>query len=405
MQTRRGSGGPRACARGRARRTSAKIATTYEHVAEDPSATNAAGKHEEQAEERRQAALPLRWGISRSMPYEPARPVNPGNFWPTIDEVRVHVGRVADVRGDEAVERARNPSDDERHEPGDEHREVRREAPEIEPHEVRNEEQQPEEDREPRALEVVRDDELNRVLGEARVRLRDGRVRGRVAPGEEEVVATRLSAVAERVRGQVAEPTRGAPEDEAEEPGEERDDPGEAADEREAVREEDRRPADREAAAEERREEQRRDGEDEAEGAAPAALPRGRVDLEVDRVPGTAAEAGVRAGSEEDVRADVGRVADVAGREAVEARRQLAVDDDGEPVHEGDEADRDPPERDPEDVRDREQPAEEDGQPAPAQFVVADDEADRTAFPGSDGDGHAPHSARSGRTARARHGV
>ena len=100
---------------------------------------------------------------------------------------------------------------------------------------MRYREQEPEEDSEPRALEVVFDDEPDGVLGQLRVRLRERRVGARVARREKQVVAGCLSAVAEAVGGEVPEPARCSPEDQSEEPGEEGRHRGNAAERCEAV--------------------------------------------------------------------------------------------------------------------------------------------------------------------------
>ena len=72
---------------------------------------------------------------------------------------------VAHVRGDEAVERRRDPSRHERDEPGDEDGQQREHRPEREPQQVRDREQEPEEDGEPRALAAIAQIEADRVAG------------------------------------------------------------------------------------------------------------------------------------------------------------------------------------------------------------------------------------------------
>ena len=114
----------------------------------------------------------------------------------------------------------------------------------------------------------------------------------------------------------------------------------------------------------------------EPEEASPAPLLHGRVDLDVHGVVGLAAKPRVRVRREEDVRAHLRRIADVVRDELVQARRDLALDEHGKPVHERDDERRDPAQRHPDDERDREQQPEDDREPAPVQ-VVADDETDR----------------------------
>ena len=118
--------------------------------------------------------------------------------------------------------------------------------------------------------------------------------------------------------------------------------------------------------------------DDQTEPAAPPALPRRRVDLDVDLVAGPAAESRVAPGGEEDVRVDVRRVADVRGEEVVQDRRHLGLDHHGEPRREPDGPGGDAPERQPDEVGNREQQPEEDGETRPHEVVLAQDEADRT---------------------------
>ena len=104
--------------------------------------------------------------ISTSIPYEPARPVKPGKAAADqVDECE-EVRRVADVCGEEAMERVRQPSEHEREDPGRRRDEEHRERPEHDPDEVRDREEEAEEDREPRPLEVVGDDDAHGVLRE-----------------------------------------------------------------------------------------------------------------------------------------------------------------------------------------------------------------------------------------------
>ena len=69
-------------------------------------------------------------------------------------------------------------------------------------------------------------------------------------------------------------------------------------------------------------------------------------------------------------RADVRRVAHVRGEEAVEGQRQAAGDEGDEPAHERGEDGEDRPERQPDEVRQREEEPEEDEEPRPRQVVL-----------------------------------
>ena len=94
----------------------------------------------------------------------------------------------------------------------------------------------------------------------------------------------------------------------------------------------------------------------------------GRCDLEVDRIAaGLADEPGERVPREEDVRVDVGRVADERRVEVPERPRQRAAHEREDPRDRRDREERDRrPEPEPDQVRDREQEPEEDRQPRAA---------------------------------------
>ena len=209
----------------------------------------------------------------------------------------------------------------------------------------------------------------------------------RIARREQEEVRACLRRIAERVRHEVAQSARRASADEDREPGEQRGRGRDAAHRRDvppvrliaAARRRRPRPlagrAAREPAAERGREQERREREDDPEEASPAALADGRVDLHVDRVVLLDPEPRIRVRSEEHVRAHLGRVADVRGDEVVRALGHLALDEHGEPVHEGDDERGDAAERHPDDERERQEDPEQHREPG-ALEVVADDESD-----------------------------
>ena len=95
-----------------------------------------------------------------------------------------------------------------------------------------------------------------------------------------------------------------------------------------------------------------REGKQDPEERRPPALPLGRVDLEVDRISRAAAKAGIRARREVEVGADVRCVAHVAGDEVVEDLRRLPSMRTREPEDEGDDEGGEPPEQEPDEVRD-----------------------------------------------------
>ena len=110
------------------------------------------------------------------------------------------------------------------------------------------------------------------------------------------------------------------------------------------------------------------------------------VDVDVDRIrAGRAGEARERVRDQEDVRVDVGAVAHVGGEEAVQAARRLARGQRREPVQDRGEESRDAPQHEPDEVRQEEKEAEEDGQARAAQVVVERRAVTRRGFSGIDG--------------------
>ena len=299
------------------------------------------------------------------------------------EEERADVHRVAHPGGDEAVQGRRHASRRERDEPGDDDGEEREHAPQREPDQVRDREQEPEEDGQPRALDVVGELEPHGVRRQRGERQHAGRVARRVAVGDEQQVAERLRRVADAVGDQVAEAagrrarararrtTRGTP------PSQRRPPTLQPADhpESELAEASHETSPNHDATAEDGREEERREREHEA-GRDPAArLARRGIDLEVDGVPVAAAERRVRPGGQVDVRAHLDRVAQVRDDERLQRARRLALEEQREPEDDRDGGRRDAPERDDDEVRDREEEAEEDGDARPLE-VVGDDDAD-----------------------------
>ena len=78
-------------------------------------------------------------------------------------EVRVDVGQVAQVRGDEEVQPLGHAAHEDADQPGGEYREPHGDAPEREPDEVRDHEEDAKEHRQPAAVEIIGDDEVDRV--------------------------------------------------------------------------------------------------------------------------------------------------------------------------------------------------------------------------------------------------
>ena len=156
-----------------------------------------------------QPALRSGGSISRSIPYEPARPVKPGNRRPIEVHERDEVRRVADVRGEEAVERVRHAPEDERDEPRDE----RRETNTTIDHSTIQTKWGIARKRRKNTVSRGRSRSSATTMrtgcsGSSRVRLGERGVRRRVARREQQEVAGRLRAVAERERDEVAEPAR-----------------------------------------------------------------------------------------------------------------------------------------------------------------------------------------------------
>ena len=301
---------------------------------------------------------------------------------------RDEMGRVADVRREEAVERVRQPPEDDRDDPDERRDDEHHERPQHDPDEVGNREEEAEEHGEPWPPEVVGDDRAHRVFHQVGVRLGERGVGRRVARREQQEIAGRLSAVAEGESDEVTQAARRSSASDDEEPGEEGAGCGSPTERGRAppdrlpvpVRRRPRalaRRAGREAAAERGCDRERRKRQKETEEATPPPLLHGRVDRDVHGIVGLAAEPRVRVRRKEDVGAHLRRIPDVVRDELVQARRDLALDEHGEPVHERDDERRDPPQRHPDDERDRQEEPEDDREPSSLQ-VVADDEPNRS---------------------------
>jgi hypothetical protein len=282
------------------------------------------------------------------------------------------MGCRADEGGEEAVQEARHPADDECSHPGKDRREQRRDGPQREPEEVRDDEQQPERDEKARAAEVVPyldGDGMDRQL---RRRLDPSGRRERIAVGQQQRVCGGLGPVADRIRRRVAHAARHAAAHERGEPPEHRDGDGEAAGSAEQC---DARPAaERGRAAEGRREEQRRKREHEPEAGPEPSLARRGADLDVDGILGRAGEARIRRRREREVRREVDRVPDVRGEEVVQRPGGPALEQDGEPDDEHERERRHAVQRHPDEMRQRENEPEQDRE-APPREIVGDDEA------------------------------
>ena len=111
--------------------------------------------------------------------------------------------------------------------------------------------------------------------------------------------------------------------------------------------------------------------------AAPR-LAHGRLDLEIDRIPLAAPERRIRAGRQVEVGADVDGVAQVRDDESLQRARRLALEEEREPDDDRHGEGRKPPERDHDQVRDREQEAE-DHRHARTLEIVRDDDLNRKA--------------------------
>ena len=204
-----------------------------------------------------------------------------------------------------------------------------------------------------------------------------GRQRGvgvRVARREQQRVRVGLRAVVERVDHDVAEAPWHHRAGEACEPREERHDREDADAEAEA-------PPVAEAAAvagaEPRGEHQRRRREHPAERDRPAVLRHRLRELDVDRIAARVAEeAGVRVRGHPEVRVEMHRVAHERGVEVVHPAGRLGAHERGDPQHRREHQGGHRPHPEPDDVREREQQAEEDRQ-ARALEGVGDGEPDR----------------------------
>ena len=279
------------------------------------------------------------------------------------------------------MQRLRRAAADEHDEPVRDRREERRDGPEHQPDEVGDGEEEAEEDGQPRAAPVVVQLEPHRVRRQLPLRADRLGVGVRIAVGEQQHVGVGLRRVAEPVRGEVAEPER--------HPADARGSRTSRGTRRRLRRRRRRTrrttaafeaasdPALRvaaataaEARAEHGREHERRERQEEAEPDRPARLRLPLRDRDVDRVAGLAGEPGIGVGGEREIRAEVRRVADVPAEEVVHPLRQEAGEERREPAGDRGEEDGDRPEDDPEDVRDREQEPEEDGQPRTVEVVV-----------------------------------
>jgi hypothetical protein len=319
----------------------------------------------------------------------------PDEAWERVrdqEEEGSDLHRVAHVGGEEAVERGGRAAGRERCEPVDDRGEEDRDPPEREPDEVREEQEEPEEDGEPGAAEVVGQMQADRPRLLGRRSGRERRVRVRIAIREKEEVGARLRGIAQAVGEEVSYSAGHTSSREAGEPGEHGDDeegraeagPPPCAGVVAAS------PVDAAAPAaaparrsdEHRREDQRRQGEEEADQGLPALLRGRRVDLDVDRIARLAGEPGIRIGGQEHVGVQVGREADVSAEEVVQARGRGALHEGDDPVHDRDQGREERPDDEPDVERDREEQTEEDGEPR-ALEIVGDDDADRVkAVPG-----------------------
>src|SRR5439155_25302173 len=113
------------------------------------------GYDEHDSEERRESALRLR-GIELEINRIAARPA--GEARPRIgdeQQIRTDMRGVADVAAEEALHSLLRAPGEQRREPVEDDDGEKRKRPEIQPHEMRNDEHDPQEDRHARPLEVV----------------------------------------------------------------------------------------------------------------------------------------------------------------------------------------------------------------------------------------------------------
>ena len=234
-------------------------------------------------------------------------------------QVGVDLRLVAHVGGAEAVQRLGQAAEHQRADPADERCDVEDVAPEVQPDQVRDGEQEPEEDGQPRAAAVVVELEPNGALG-GRARDVLVRIARRVAIRQREEIGAGLRAVAERPDDQVAEAARHPALDERREPREEGRHRGEPA------------PA-QGVAAEEGGDQQRRQDQHELEQRHEPPLWLGLRDLDPYGVTGVVPdEPRKRVRCEPEEGADVSGVTDVRGEEAVERPRRPRRDQHREPV-------------------------------------------------------------------------
>ena len=115
------------------------------------------------------------------------------------------------------------------------------------------------------------------------------------------------------------------------------------------------------------------DRKDDAKADLPAVLRLRRSDRHVYRIARLAQEVGERLGGQQHIGADVDRVADVGREKVVQSVGGSPCYQRGKPIHDHRHRGDDPPQSQPDQVRDRQQQAKEDGQTRALQ-VVADDQ-------------------------------
>ncbi len=269
------------------------------------------------------------------------------------------MGLVPDVGSEKPVQRHGGAAGREREEPLADHREEHCDPPEQQPHHVRHREEETEESREPRAAAVVVQIERDRVLRRRSRRRGERRVGRRIRRCDEQDVRVRLRRVAEPVRGDVAQTVRHLAQSKAREPPEEcgrQDDPaahGEGAPEAPG----------RAAAVHQRQEEDRRNRKQEAGAGCQPRLPLRRVQLDVDRVPRLTEEPRKRVRCQREVGADVRRVANVGDVEGLQWVGRPCAHHRYEPLRDRGEEDRERPQSEPDEMRDRKEEPEEDREP------------------------------------------
>ncbi len=245
---------------------------------------------------------------------------------------------------------------------------------------MRQGEQQAECDHQPGAATVVVELEANRMRRQAPRGAERVRVGVRIPVGEQQQVRVGLRRVADAVGAQVAQPVRHPPEGDRREPAEETANncdtrkaagPGLAGSVARV-----RAAAAAGGPAQHPGKDERGHGKEETEPDRPPALRCRRRDLHVDGVPGRPRESWIGIRRHRDVRAEMRHVADVHREEVMQPVRQPPLHQRHEPGDDCEHDDAERPQHDPEEVRDREEQPEEDGQPRSLKIVV-DDEPDR----------------------------